>query len=44
MATDRVSIKELSAEIRAAIEQLKARPEIEHVGVVTRVGDGVAGI
>jgi F-type H+-transporting ATPase subunit alpha len=39
-----VSIKELSNDIRAAIAELKTRPEIESVGVVTRVGDGVAWI
>lgn len=39
-----LSITELSADIRAAIEQLKTRPEIEDVGVVTRVGDGIAWI
>jgi F-type H+-transporting ATPase subunit alpha len=39
-----VSITELSDDIRAAIAQLKSRPEIESVGVVTRVGDGVAQI
>lgn len=39
-----VSIKELSDDIRAAIASLKTRPEIENVGVVTRVGDGVAWI
>ena len=39
-----LSIKELSSDIRAAIDQLKARPEIENVGIVTRVGDGVAWI
>ena len=39
-----VSIKELSADIRAAIADLKAAPEVEKVGVVTRVGDGVAWI
>ncbi|MEI7838204.1 MAG: F0F1 ATP synthase subunit alpha, partial [bacterium] len=39
-----LSIKELSSDIREAIEQLKARPEIEKVGVVTRVGDGIAWI
>lgn len=39
-----LSITELSADIRAAIEELKARPEIENVGVVTRVGDGIAWI
>ncbi len=44
MATENASIKELSQEIRNAIAQLKSRPEIEHVGVVTRVGDGVAWI
>ncbi len=39
-----VSIKELSADIRKAIEDLKRQPEIENVGIVTRVGDGVAWI
>src|SRR6202012_5638984 len=39
-----VSITELSADIRSAIEELKSRPEIESVGVVTRVGDGIAWI
>jgi F-type H+-transporting ATPase subunit alpha len=39
-----VSIKELSDDIRAAIAELKTRPEIESVGVVTRIGDGVAWI
>jgi len=39
-----LSITELSADIRAAIEELKARPEIESVGVVTRVGDGIAWV
>lgn len=43
MATD-LSIKELSEDIRIAIEQLKHKPEIETVGVVTRVGDGIAWI
>ena len=38
------SIKELSTDIRKAIEDLKTRPEIEQVGIVTRVGDGVAWI
>ncbi len=36
-----ISIAELSADIRAAISELKKQPEIEEVGVVTRVGDGV---
>jgi F-type H+/Na+-transporting ATPase subunit alpha len=39
-----LSITELSADIHAAIEELKNRPEIESVGVVTRVGDGIAWI
>ena len=39
-----LSINELSSDIRAAIAQLKNRPEVESVGVVTRVGDGVAWI
>lgn len=39
-----VSIKELSDDIRAAIAELKVRPEIESTGVVTRVGDGIAWI
>lgn len=39
-----LSIKDLSADIRSAIAELKTRPEIESVGVVTRVGDGIAWI
>jgi len=39
-----LSITELSKDIRSAIAELKERPEIENVGVVTRVGDGVAWI
>jgi F-type H+-transporting ATPase subunit alpha len=39
-----LSITELSEDIRAAIAELKQRPEIENVGVVTRVGDGIAWI
>jgi F-type H+/Na+-transporting ATPase subunit alpha len=39
-----LSIAGLSSDIRAAIAELKARPEIEDVGVVTRVGDGIAHI
>jgi len=39
-----LSITELSADIRSAIAELKSRPEIENVGVVTRVGDGIAWI
>ena len=44
MPTNNISIKELSQDIREAIAELKKRPEIESVGVVTRVGDGVAWI
>lgn len=43
MSTE-ISIKELSNDIRQAIEELKNRPEIENVGIVTRVGDGIAWI
>lgn len=39
-----LSVKELSKDIQAAIEALKHSPEVEKVGVVTRVGDGVAWI
>jgi len=39
-----LSITDLSSDIRAAIAELKARPEIESVGVVTRVGDGIAWV
>jgi F-type H+-transporting ATPase subunit alpha len=39
-----LSITELSDDIRAAIAELKQRPEIENVGVVTRIGDGIAWI
>lgn len=44
MADSLVSVKELSADIRAAIEELKSRPGAEKVGVVTRMGDGIAWI
>lgn len=39
-----LSIEKLSEDIRSAIEDLKKRPEIEKVGVVTRVGDGIAWV
>ncbi len=39
-----ISIQELSDDIRKAIVELKKRPEIEQVGIVTRVGDGVVWI
>jgi F-type H+-transporting ATPase subunit alpha len=41
---NQLSIKELSADVRIAIEQLKTQPKVESVGIVTRVGDGVAWI
>lgn len=39
-----LSIRDLSDDIRKAIEQLKERPEAEEVGIVTRVGDGIVWI
>src|ERR1700754_4050591 len=39
-----VSIADLSTDIRAAIAELKKRPEIEETGIVTRIGDGVVWI
>jgi len=39
-----LSITDLSADIRAAIAELKSQPEMEDVGVITRVGDGIAWI
>jgi len=39
-----LSITSLSEDIRSAIAELKARPEIENIGIVTRVGDGIAWI
>jgi F-type H+-transporting ATPase subunit alpha len=39
-----ISIKELGADIRTAIEELKRTGNFETVGVVTRVGDGIAWI
>jgi F-type H+-transporting ATPase subunit alpha len=39
-----LSIAELSKDIRAAINELKSRPEIEETGIVTRVGDGIAWV
>lgn len=39
-----LSIKELSADIRRAIQELKDQPDVKNVGVVTRVGDGIAWI
>jgi F-type H+/Na+-transporting ATPase subunit alpha len=39
-----ISIKEISSDIRKAIAELKSRPQVEDVGIVTRIGDGVAWI
>ncbi len=39
-----LSIKELSEDIRASIQHIKESPEIEHVGIVTRIGDGIAWV
>ncbi len=39
-----ISVKDLSQEVRNAIEELKSTPGVEQVGVVTRVGDGIAWI
>ena len=39
-----LSIKELSDDIKAAIDEIRSNPKIENVGVVTRIGDGIAWI
>ncbi len=39
-----ISVKELSNEIQAAIDDLKVADGLEQVGIVTRVGDGVAWV
>ena len=39
-----LSINDLSSDIKKAIEDLKNRPEVEDIGIVTRVGDGIAWI
>ncbi|MGH7196345.1 MAG: F0F1 ATP synthase subunit alpha [Candidatus Saccharimonadales bacterium] len=39
-----ISVKELSAELQTAIEQLQAEQGLEEVGIITRVGDGVAWV
>ncbi len=39
-----ISVKELSAELKAAIGELKASGETKKVGIVTRIGDGIAWI
>ncbi len=44
MPEPELSITGLSEDIRAAIAELKERPDIESVGIVTRVGDGIAWV
>lgn len=39
-----LSVKDLSKDIREAIAALKDSPEVQKVGIVTRVGDGIAWI
>ena len=39
-----ISVKDLAQDVRSAIEELKKSSGAEEVGVVTRVGDGIARI
>jgi F-type H+-transporting ATPase subunit alpha len=39
-----ISVKELSAELQTAISQLQSTEGLEEVGVITRVGDGIAWV
>ncbi|HKX72888.1 MAG TPA: F0F1 ATP synthase subunit alpha [Candidatus Saccharimonadales bacterium] len=39
-----INVKELSNELQGAIEKLKSEQGLEEVGVVTRIGDGVAWV
>lgn len=39
-----VSVKELSADIKRALEEIKNLPDIQETGVVTKVGDGIAWV
>lgn len=39
-----IKLSELSAELRAAIDELTSSNQLEEVGIVTRVGDGIAWI
>src|SRR5262245_33223257 len=41
---DKISVKELSSELQAAIAQIKDQQGLEEVGIVTRIGDGVVWI
>jgi F-type H+-transporting ATPase subunit alpha len=40
----KISLDELSQELRAAIADLKRSPEVREVGLVTKVGDGIVWI
>lgn len=44
MATAEISIKELSSELRAAIDELKNAGTTQDTGIVIRIGDGIAWI
>ncbi len=39
-----IDVAQISAELRAAIEDLKTTGDVDRVGVVTRIGDGIAWI
>ncbi len=39
-----LSVKDLSADIRKAIAELRSAPAAEKVGIVTRIGDGIAWV
>lgn len=39
-----ISVKELAADIQSAINDLEAKEGLEQVGIVTRIGDGVAWV
>ncbi|HSE29761.1 MAG TPA: F0F1 ATP synthase subunit alpha [Candidatus Saccharimonadales bacterium] len=39
-----INVKELSAELQASIEGLKQQKGLEEVGIITRIGDGVAWV
>lgn len=44
MAQTDLSIEDLSAELKEAIQSLRSTPGVQKVGIVTRVGDGIAWI
>jgi F-type H+-transporting ATPase subunit alpha len=39
-----INVKELSGELQSSIDQLKQQKGLEEVGIVTRIGDGVAWV